>query len=395
MLVLILSSCGEDEGKNPTESATEVESISSESLFETAPQTEKETEKENGKEIETAPPNAPIDEEAQGILSEMTLEEKIGHLFLARNPKTKEEGLALIAEKHIGGIIFFARDFKGSTPEKFRELISLYSAFSHIPLLTAVDEEGGDVCRVSNYNAFRDEKFKSPAELYSEGGMDKILSDCDEKSQFLLSLGLNFNLAPVADISVNEKDFIFHRALGLGRDETAEYAAALVRRMNENGILSAIKHFPGYGNNEDTHTGIAYDSRSLEHLRENDLVPFKKAIESGAPVVMVSHNVITALDAEYPASLSEKAYELLREELGFEGVIMTDDLSMGAIGDFCDSGEAAVLAIEAGADLLCCSDIETQYAALKSAVESGRITIERIEESVMRLLKMKLKFSIM
>ena len=389
---MLLSSCGMGAEDTPKSPITELSSSSAESCYEPSPETEKAT-KECTTE-ESAPPVEPSDEKIRKILSEMTLGEKIGQLFLARNPKTKKEGLELIEEKSIGGIIFFARDFKGSTPEDFKALIESYSASSHIPLLTSVDEEGGDVCRVSNYVSFRNEKFKSPAELYSEGGIERIISDCDEKSKFLLSLGLNFNLAPVVDISVDENDFIYHRALGQDRDKTAEYAVSLVEKMNENGILSAIKHFPGYGNNEDTHTGIAYDSRSLDALRENDLVPFREAIREGAPAVMISHNVIIALDPKYPASLSSAAYKLLREELGCEGVIMTDDLSMGAVSDFTDSGEAAVLAVEAGADLLCCSDIEDQYSALLEAVESGRISIERIEDSVLRLLSMKLKFGI-
>ncbi len=386
MLVLFLSSCG---GENKTEIITAPEGAA-EYHSDTAEQKEKETEVMSDP-VETQPENEKI---AVKILSNMTLREKIGQLFLARNPKTEEEGVKLIDEMGVGGIIFFGRDFKDSTPEEFRSLMASYSDAAKISLLTAVDEEGGDVCRVSNYKAFREEKFSSPAELYREGGMERILSDCDEKSAFLLSLGLNFNLAPLADISVDENDFIYHRVLGEDRDKTAEYASSVVSRMNENGILSALKHFPGYGNNEDTHTGIAYDSRSLDYLRENDLVPFAEAIKAGAPVVMVSHNVITALDGENPASLSPKIYELLRNELGFEGVIMTDDLSMGAIGDFTDSGESAILAIEAGADLLCCSDIETQYNALLDAVERGRISTERIEVSVLRLLKMKLNFGI-
>lgn len=393
MLIMIFSSCGTETKEDLIES-TEVSTASSESVTETTAETESVTFVSDEVETESESFVSDEDEVAKKILSEMTLGEKVGQLFLARNPKTADEGLAMIEEKGIGGIIFFARDFKSSTPEDFKGLISSYNSASEVPLLCAVDEEGGDVLRVSHYTQFREEKFKSPAELYLEGGMERILSDCDEKSQFLLSLGLNFNLAPVVDISTDENDFIFHRAIGLGRDGTAEYAVSLVRRMNENSMISAIKHFPGYGNNEDTHTGIAYDGRSLDYLMENDIVPFSEAIKAGAPVVMISHNVIVSLDSEYPASLSRASYELLRNELGFEGVIITDDLSMGAIKDFTESGEAAVLAIEAGADLLCCSDVETQYSALLQAVESGRISMERIEESVLRLIKMKLRFGI-
>ncbi len=388
ILLLSLSSCGVKGGKTPAESESIV-TRKTEAFSQVTSQ-----KNEVSEEISENEACYSADEEVEKLLSKMTLREKVGQLFLVRNPRTEAEGIELIEKKGIGGIIFFGRDFKNSTPEKFRALISSYGKSAEIPLLTAVDEEGGDVCRVSNYKAFRDEKFPSPAELYAEGGMQRVLSDCDEKSSVLLSLGLNFNLAPVADVSEDGNDFIFHRAFGGDRDVTAEYASSLVKRMNKNGILSALKHFPGYGNNKDTHTGISYDGRSIEYLRENDLVPFIAAIKEGAPIVMISHNVILDLDGEHPASLSPKIYELLRNEIGFGGVILTDDLSMGAIEEFTESGEAAVIAIEAGADLLCCSDIEVQYSALLKAVENGRITIERIEESVMRLLSMKLKYGI-
>ena len=336
----------------------------------------------------------PNEKTADEILSEMSIEEKVGQLFLARNPKTAPQGKELIETYHVGGIIFFGRDFKNSTPSEFKKLIDSYNKTSGIPLLTSVDEEGGTVTRASLYKAFRAEKFASPAELYKLGGLEKILSDAAEKSDFLLDLGLNFNLAPVADISTDENDFIFERSLGLGKEETAQYVSLVVKLMNQKGILSALKHFPGYGNNKDTHTGIAYDKRSFESIMENDLVPFAAGIEAGAPVIMVSHNIVESIDSNMPASLSGDVIKILRDELGFEGVIMTDDLSMDAIKDFTESGEAAVLAILAGTDLLCCSDIETQYQAVLEAVKSGRISAERIEESVLRILNIKLCYKI-
>lgn len=331
---------------------------------------------------------------AEDILANMTVEEKVGQLFLARNPLSYEDGIALIEEKHVGGIIFFGRDFKSSNPESFKSLIDSYNATSKIPLLTAVDEEGGTVCRASLYPAFRESKFKSPAELYAEGGLDAILSDAAEKSDFLLELGLNFNLAPVADIASSKEDFIYERVLGLGREETAEYVSEVVKVMRENGILSALKHFPGYGSNEDTHTGIAYDRRSLDEIKQNDLVPFAAGIEAGVPIVMVSHNIVECIDPNMPSSLSEKVIGMLRNDMDFNGVVITDDLSMDAIKDFTESGEAAVLAILAGADLLCCSNIEEQYSAVLRAVTDGRISEARLDESVLRLIKIKLEYKI-
>ncbi len=336
----------------------------------------------------------PNSDAAHEILSSMTIEDKVGQLFLARNPKTAEEGIALIEKYKVGGIIFFGRDFRGSDPKSFLTMIESYNGTSKIPLLTAVDEEGGTVCRASLYTAFRDQRFASPAELYEAGGLETVLADAAEKSDFLISLGLNFNLAPVADISTNEKDFIYKRSLGKGRDETADYVSKTVKIMKDHGILSSLKHFPGYGSNSDTHTGIAYDKRSLSDLRKNDLVPFDAGIAAGAPVVMISHSIVECIDSKMPASLSPKVLSLLRDELCFEGVAMTDDLAMDAIGEFTESGEAAVLAIIAGNDLLCCSNIASQYPAVVEAVKSGRISEERIDESVLRIIKMKLEYKI-
>ena len=343
---------------------------------------------------ETFPSGGEVILSAEDILASMSVEEKVGQLFLARNPKTAEDGVAMIEDLHVGGVIFFGRDFKNSTPDNFKELIKLYNETAKLPVLTAVDEEGGTVCRASLYKPFRDEKFEAPAIIYAEGGLEAVLNDAAEKSEFLLSLGLNFNLAPVADISTDPDDFIFERSLGLGRDETSEFVSSVVTVMCEKGILSSLKHFPGYGNNEDTHTGIAYDKRSLDEIKNNDLVPFEAGIEAGAPVVMVSHNIVECIDSERPASLSEKAVSLLRDEMGFEGVIMTDDLSMDAIGDFTSGADAAVLAVIAGVDLLCSSDVEVQYEAVLSAVNDGRISEERLNDSVLRILRMKLRYGI-
>ena len=365
--------------------------------FEETPEGDGTVCKNNAKDTqntESSQSIIPDNDAVYNLLSSMTIEDKVGQLFLARNPKTEEEGTALIEKYKVGGIIFFGRDFKGSDPQSFSALIKSYNSISKIPLLTAVDEEGGTVCRASLYTAFRDKRFASPAELYEAGGLEAILSDAAEKSDFLISLGLNFNLAPVADISTNEKDFIYKRSLGKGRDETADYVSETVKVMKNHGIISSLKHFPGYGSNSDTHTGIAYDKRSLSDIRKNDLVPFDAGIAAGAPVVMISHSIVECIDSKMPASLSPKVLSLLRDELCFEGVAMTDDLAMDAIGEFTKSGEAAVLAIIAGNDLLCCSNIASQYPAVIEAVKSGRISEERIDESVLRIIKMKLEYKI-
>ena len=157
---------------------------------------------------------------------------------------------------------------------------------------------------------------------------------------------------------------------------------------------SVLKHFPGYGNNADTHTGIAYDNRDYETFAESDFIPFQEGISAGADVVLVSHNIVNCMDSQRPAPLSPEVHQILRRDLGFEGVIVTDDLSMDGIRDFVDDGQAAVMAVQAGNDLLCCTDFETQIPAVLEAVEAGEIGEERLNESVMRILCMKMELGI-
>lgn len=394
------ASCGVRNKDNDSDRETLTE-ITTETETGTSAYTETETEEEaktTDAATETTAEAASGAESADAvsaILEKMTDEEKVGQLFLCRNPKTEEDALHLVRDLHVGGIIFFARDFATSTPEKFRALIDKYDKNADIGLLTAVDEEGGSVCRVSLYKAFRDEKFASPAELYDTGGIDAITSDASEKSDFLFNIGINFNICPVADVSTDESDFIYARSLGEDAGKTSEYVSAVVGEMNKKGIVSALKHFPGYGSCEDTHTGIAYDRRELSSLEKNDFPPFAAGIAAGAPIVLVSHNVVTALDGDRPASLSEKAIDLLRGDFGFSGVVMTDDLSMGAIKDFTDGGDAAVSAVLAGCDLLCSSDAVTQYDAVLEALRNGTIPIGRINEAAERILRLKQKYNIL
>lgn len=330
---------------------------------------------------------------AEEILSGMTLEEKVGQMFIARCP---EEGAAeKVSQYHPGGYILFARDFENRTPETAAAAIQSYQEASDIPLLIGVDEEGGTVNRVSLYPAYRSSPFPSPQALYQSGGFEAVAADTAEKCALLSSLGINVNFAPVCDVSENPEDFIYARSFGADAESTAQYVKTVVEAMDGTGVLSVLKHFPGYGNNADTHTGIAYDNRPYKTFLESDFLPFEAGIEAGAEMVLISHNVINCIDPDLPASLSPAVHQVLRETLGFDGVIVTDDLVMGAIRDFAGDEEAAVLAVEAGNDLLCCTDFETQIPAVIAAVESGEIAEERIDESVIRILMLKIEAGIL
>ena len=326
------------------------------------------------------------------LIASMTLEEKVGQLFLARCPGAN--AIEQLQKYHLGGYILFAPDTKGQTTESLAATIAAYQEASAIPMLIAVDEEGGTVCRISNVSTLRESKFPSPRDLYSKGGMELVLSTEAEKSILLKELGINVNVGPVCDITTNPAAFMYKRSLGQSPEITGEFAAKMCAVMAENGIGSVLKHFPGYGNNTDTHTAVARDKRTLEELESCDLVPFATAIEAGCDAIMVSHTIVECLDKEYPASLSPAVHSYLRSKMVFGGVIVTDDLVMSAITDLYGDGEAAVMAVLAGNDLLCVTNYAVQYKAVLAAVQDGRIPMELLDIAVERILLWKYRLGL-
>lgn len=337
-------------------------------------------------------PEEPTLTRAKEILSTMSMEEKVGQMFIVRCPET--DAAALAAEYQIGGYILFGRDFENQTVAGLQAAVESYQDSVKVPMFVGVDEEGGTVVRASAYAQFRDTPFQSPQALYNAGGMEAIVDDAKEKSAFLQNLGINLNFAPVSDVSKDPSDYMNARAFGQDGAATAEYVSQVVTAMRESGMGSVLKHFPGYGNNVDTHTGISHDQRSYTTFETSDFLPFAAGIEAGADCVLVSHNIVVCMDDEMPASLSKKVHQILREELGYDGVIMTDDLVMDAIRDYTDNNTAAVTAVQAGNDLLCCTDFEEQIPAVIAAVKSGTIDESRIDESVLRILQAKIRLGI-
>ncbi len=324
-------------------------------------------------------------EQTEKIIAGMSLSEKVGQMFLAVCPA---DALGAVKTYQPGGYVLFARDFEDETPANVKKKTAGWQRASKVPMLIAVDEEGGTVTRVSRFSAFRSGKFASPQAVYKAGGADAILKDVREKAELLLAIGVNVNLAPVADVPTSEKSYIYGRSFGTDPALTAKYVAAVVKESRKAGIGAVLKHFPGYGDNGDTHTGIIVDDRPLSAFEKRDFLPFRSGVEAGAQAVLVSHNIVTALDKKYPASLSPKAVKALRN-LGFKGVTMTDDLAMGAIAEVYGQADVAVLAVEAGNDMLISADFRTGIAAVVKAVESGRISAARIDESLRRILEWK------
>ncbi len=347
---------------------------------------EADGEQTGAKEIENPTP--------EPITAGMSIEEKIGQLFLVR---CDNENIQSIMDKNPAGLVMFGVDFENLTSGEVKDKISGYQKMSKKPLIIAVDEEGGTVTRVSSNPNLAPEKYKSPLEIYNEGGLDALSANAAEKSKLLLGLGINMNLAPVADIPMSETDFIYDRSLGTDPIIAMDGVAAIVTEMENAGIGSCLKHFPGYGNNVDTHTGIAVDERPIEQFFDQqrdengneyggDFFPFQAGIEAGADAVLVSHNIVKCMDADLPASLSPAVHEVLRNDLEFDGIIMTDDLAMEAVAEY---GEPYVKAVKAGNNLLLVSDFETAYNEVLSAVKDGRISEEEIDKLITPTLEWK------
>lgn len=347
---------------------------------------------------EPAPPPPPTEEELaaqkiEDLLASLTTEEKVGQLFFVRCPA--DSAADDVSAYHLGGYILFGRDFTDKTADDVIQTIRSYqnaaAADTDIPLLIGVDEEGGTVVRVSSNPNLRREKYPSPQKLLAQGGTEALVENAAEKDALLHGLGINVNLAPVADVSTNPGDFIYDRTFGLDTDGTSDCVTAVVEQMAADNMGSVLKHFPGYGSNADTHTGIAVDQRSLEQFQSSDFLPFSAGIAAGdgTTAVLVSHNIMTAVDDTLPASLSPAVHQLLREELGFDGVVMTDDLAMDAVAAYSESGAVAVMALQAGNDLVLTTDYRTQIPKVLEAVETGTLSMDTINAACRRVLTWK------
>lgn len=346
---------------------------------------QKEATSSTSKPITT--PSA-VPKSAEQYVDNLPLEKQVAQMFFARCPSSG--AVAEIKRYAPGGYILFARDFEKQTPSSIKKIIQEYQSAASVPMLIGVDEEGGTVVRISKFPVFRSTPFSSPAEIYASGGTAALMRDVKEKDQLLKSLGINVNLAPVCDVTTNPDDYIYRRTLGKEAKETAEGIKAIVDQMTADDMGTVLKHFPGYGSNVDTHTGIAIDDRSLDSFRQNDYLPFIAGIEAGAGGVLVNHNIINSMDVSRPATLSPAVHAILRNELNFQGVIMTDDLSMSAITKYTNGKNAAVSAVLAGNDLLISSDFANQYHAVLAAVQEGTIPRAQIRSSVIRIVQWKI-----
>lgn len=338
---------------------------------------------------------APVDPYADIDLkiSRMTVEEKVGQLLYVNcrgNDMTKA-----INDYHIGGVLLFGVDFDGKTKDEVKADIKAMQATAKIPLIIGTDEEGGTVVRASDNPNLRESAYLSPSETFANGGWSAVEDDAYDKAEFLLSLGVNVNMAPVCDITSDPDSFMYYRSFSSDAASTSKFVDTVVKASKEKKLGTVLKHFPGYGDNGDTHYSDATDSRLYSELQNNDFLPFQAGIKAGADSILVSHITVNSIDSENPASLSEPVHKVIRDTLKFDGVVMTDDLDMFAVDALDIYEPLSVVAFKAGNDFLCCGDIESEYTALLNAVQSGEITADRIDESVKRILIWKRNLAIL
>lgn len=367
----------------------------------------KEEEQKEELVIETPEPveeEAPEEEDILGELaasyfSEMSIEDKVAGLFMVtpeaitgvRTATQAGDGTQEALNQYaVGGLIYFSHNIVDK--EQIMKMLSNTTTMSNYPVFLAVDEEGGDVSRVAN-SSIEVEKVEAMSVIGADGDAAKAREAGNTIGSYLKEIGFNVDFAPVADVAAGDDSALGNRAFGSDPEIVKEMVSNAVDGIESTGVSACLKHFPGLGSTtEDTHDGRVEITKSLEEMRASDFLPFQAGIEAGVDFVMVSHATAPALDDNnVPSSLSRKVItDTLRGELGFQGVVITDALDMTAITDYYTPEEAAVMALEAGADMLLMpEDFEKAYEAVLAAVEEGKITEERIDESLERIYRVK------
>lgn len=364
---------GEEESKTPVSEGTEGETAQDE---------------QTGEEAEDL-----VEAYIQSLLDAMSDAQLAGQMVLCACPT--QDAAALVSRIEPAGLILFGKNIDAKTPQTLTQELAEIQESAALPLLIAVDEEGGTVARVSANPAFRASRFRSPRQILASDGEAGLIAEMKEKAELLLSLGIQVNLAPVCDLAGQEGSFMYDRALPGTVEEVCASIETMVSTMEGAGLGTVLKHFPGYGENGDTHTASVSDTRAQETFFNADFLPFQAGVAAGSHGVLVSHNIVSAFDDQLPASLSKTVLDVLRLKLGQDLVAMTDDLQMEAISGQWTLAEAAVLAVEAGEDLVLCSDGETVAAALVQAMSEGRISRARAEESVRRVLLWKIDLGLL
>ncbi len=350
------------------------------------------------------------DAEVKQILDSLTLEEKVCQLFMITpealtGVETVIQAGAATQEAidayPVGGVIYFAQNLKN--PDQTKTMLANTQQYATdrlgFPVFLSVDEEGGQVARVGNNSAFGVTSFGNMSDVGSRADTEEAYEIGSTIGAYLKDLGFNMDAAPDTDVLTNSaNEVVKYRSFGSDPKIVTELAAAELKGLNEQGIIGMYKHFPGHGGTTaDSHEGYAYVDETLEELKEAALVPFQNGIDSGIRVIMVSHIACPNVTGDNtPATLSKELItDVLRNDMGFDGMVITDALNMGAVTQQYSSAQAAVAALDAGADMLLMpEDFKAAYQGVLDAVNNGTISEERINESVRRILEIKVGMQI-
>lgn len=366
-------------------------------------------------EDEVLPDNPPVQNDlfgtyyakAEETMETLTLDEKISQLFII-GTSSKTNYTTLDTYK-FGGHLYLLSSFQDTSGNPLavntiKNQIATSKSKAKIPLIMSIDEEGNTVSRINKTIATElgITPFRDSCDLYTSGGFSAISTDTKNKSQILRDLGFNVNFAPDVDIA-DEGFYIYKRTLKQDAATTAQFAKTVINASKGTGVSYSLKHFPGYGNSTDTHSGFSTDNRALSEFEVKDLLPFKAGIEADAEVIMVSHNIITCIDGEEPASISKPIHDYLRNTLDYSGIIITDAINMDAIAKKYSTKDSVIKAIQAGNDLICLVMDEGQkdvtggatltYAGViqyvHDAIDQGQISEDTINLAVKRILAWK------
>lgn len=388
--------------------------ITNKSANETLPKTEGETE------IKTETQQSAVTEQAQvqpqvdvyeqqavELVSGMSLEDKVAQMFvITPNALTGYPSVTAAGEttkeaytgSPVGGIIYMADNLvdKEQTTTMLSNMQTIAVERTGLPVFLCVDEEGGSVARIASNEAFGVTDVGNMSDIGATGDTQNAQNAGKIIGMYLAELGFNVDFAPVADVLTNENNTIIgKRAFGSDSQVVANMVSAELEGLAEAGIYGTVKHFPGHGDTDgDSHEEAAVTEKTLEELMAGELLPFQSAINNGVSFVMVGHISAPNVTGETtPASLSRMLVtDVLRTQMGYNGIVITDAMNMDAITKKYNSDNAAVMAVEAGVDMILMpADYQKGYEAILQAVKDGKITEERINESVTRIVKVKLQ----
>ena len=363
-----------------------------------SPETEGTTQSDETEEMD----DITLEGMAQDVLDQMTLEEKIGQLFIVCTDSLDFSAETAVTEEmkenldryQPGGVIFYS--FNIDNREQVTTFIRDMQEQVKIPLFIAVDEEGGKVARIANNEKMGTTSFPTMKEIGDSGAVSQAIVLGETIGREISALGFNLDFAPVADVMSKEANTeIGERSFGSDPELVADMCVEVVKGLQKNNVCATLKHFPGQGSSEeDTHKGFADMDVTIEQLRKSDFIPFQKGIEAGVDLIMTSHVAMSEVTGnDLPSSLSSiVVHDILREELRYENLIITDAMNMKSITKFYDADEAAVMALQAGNDMILMPDDFTlAVSGIQDAVDQGQITEEQIDDSVIRILKTKIK----